>query len=632
MRPGPRYAATEVWTGTEMIVWGGDNGVRILGGGRYNPQTNSWQSLSLTNGPQSSVGHTAIWTGSEMIVWGGQEPTLAADINTGARYNPQSNSWVPVTNPQNGGARDEHPAVWTGVEMIVWGSYTHHSDPTNTGARYYPATDTWLPTSMINVPHERYAPQGVWTGSEFVVWGGCQDPFCFTRLNTGGRYNPAADTWQATSTVNAAEARYWFSAVWSGSEMLVWGGCDAQTCGPGGNSDRNGLNNGGRYNPQTDTWQPVNLAGAPSARWAHAAVWTGNEMIVWGGEDGNVGPHNDGARYNPTTNSWTPMTLTNAPTARNHASAVWTGSRMITWGFYNSLLDQYLNSGGVYDPATDSWTATSLTNAPTGRSGHTLNWTGSEMIVWGGCNGANCQNGNNTGGRYNPNTNSWRAMSTFEAPSGRDSHSAVFTGSEMIVFGGESCARCEPVLDTGGRYGIAAPAVGDGAVSRKTHGSAGTFEVALPMSGTPGIESRSGGATGDHQLVVTFNTSVTVSGSPQAQVTSGRGQVMNGGAVTVTGKTVTIPLTDVADAQTLTVTLSGVDNGNGAVSVAVPISFLAGDTNGNGVVNASDVGLTKSQSGATISNANFRNDVIVNGTINASDLGQVKANAGHSLP
>jgi N-acetylneuraminic acid mutarotase len=614
-----------------MIVWGGDGGTRLLGGGRFNPQTNTWQSLNLTNGPQSSVAHTAVWTGSEMIVWGGQESTRAADINTGARYNPQTDSWVPATNPQNGGARNEHPAVWTGAEMIIWGSYTHQSTPTNTGARYYPATDTWLPTSMINVPHQRYAPLGVWSGSEFVVWGGCQDPFCFTRFNTGGRYNPSTDTWRETSTVNAAEARYWFSAVWTGSEMLVWGGCDAQTCGPGGNSDRNGLNNGGRYNPQTDSWQPVSLTGAPSGRWFHAAVWTGSEMIVWAGEDGNVGPHNDGARYNPTTNTWTPTTLTNAPTARNHANAVWTGNRMMAWGGDNSLLDQDLNNGGLYNPATDSWTATSQTNAPSARVGYSLVWTGSEVIVFGGCSGVNCQTDTNTGGRFNPNTNTWRATSTFEAPSARDVHSAVFTGSEMIVFGGESCARCEPILDTGGRYGVAAPAVATGAVSRKTHGSAGTFDVALPMTGRPGIESRSGGATGDHQIVVTFNTSVSVSGSPQAQVTSGSGQVANGGAVTVTGNTVTVPLTNVTDAQTLTVMLSGVNNGNGAVNVTVPISFLLGDTNSNGLVNATDVGLTKSQSGIAVSASNFRSDVNAGGTVNATDVGQVKANSGHGL-
>jgi N-acetylneuraminic acid mutarotase len=242
--------------------------------------------------------------------------------------------------------------------------------------------------------------------------------------------------------------------------MIVWGGCDAQTCGPGSGSDPLGLNNGGRYNPQTDSWQTLATTGAPTNRWNQTAVWSGSEMIVWGGLNGS-GPFNTGGRYNPSTNTWTATATTGAPTARDFAHSVWTGTRMIVWGGYNSLLDQYFNTGGSYDPVANTWTATSTTGAPSGRSGHSLIWTGSEMIAWGGCNGANCQEGQNTGGRYNPQTNSWMTTSTIEAPSPRDVHSAVWTGTEMIVFGGEPCARCEPIYDTGGRYTAATGSVVD---------------------------------------------------------------------------------------------------------------------------------------------------------------------------
>src|SRR5438128_8005431 len=84
-------------------------------------------------------------------------------------------------------------------------------------------------------------------------------------------------------------------------------------------------------------------------------------------------------------------------------------------------------------PTDDSWTATSTTSAPAGRYLHTAEWTGSEMIVWGGYNGSDL----NTGGRYNPGTDSWTATSTTGAPAGRFNHTAVWTGSEMIVWGGE---------------------------------------------------------------------------------------------------------------------------------------------------------------------------------------------------
>src|SRR5438093_8608490 len=79
----------------------------------------------------------------------------------------------------------------------------------------------------------------------------------------------------------------------------------------------------------------------------------------------------------------------------------------------------FLNPGGRYNPSTDSWTATSTTSAPAGRQQHTAEWTGSEMIVWGGFNTADPYL--NTGGRYNPGTDSWTATSTTSAPAARGS-------------------------------------------------------------------------------------------------------------------------------------------------------------------------------------------------------------------
>src|SRR5262249_55419665 len=79
---------------------------------------------------------------------------------------------------------------------------------------------------------------------------------------------------------------------------------------------------------------------------------------------------------------WTATRTTNATTARPGGAGVWTGSEMIVWGGGDSSAD--VNTGGRYDPGTDSWTATSITNAPHARAGHTALWTGSEMIVWGG--------------------------------------------------------------------------------------------------------------------------------------------------------------------------------------------------------------------------------------------------------
>ena len=82
--------------------------------------------------------------------------------------------------------------------------------------------------------------------------------------------------------------------------------------------------------------------------------------------------------------TWTPTNLTGAPDARVSHTAVWTGSEMIVWGGYGCDGNCLLNTGGRYNPSTDSWTATSTNNAPSGRVYHTAVWTGTEMIVWGG--------------------------------------------------------------------------------------------------------------------------------------------------------------------------------------------------------------------------------------------------------
>jgi hypothetical protein len=164
------------------------------------------------------------------------------------------------------------------------------------------------------------------------------------------------------------------------------------------------------------------------------------------------------------------------------------------------------------------------------------------------------------------------------------------------------------------------------AFSRKTHGAAGTFDVPLPLSGNVEVECRSGGATNDYQMIFNFANSVTVGG---AAVTLGAGSVSS---FNVSGSQVTVNLTGVTNAQRITVTLSNVNDGTHMDNVPVSMGVLVSDVNGNAVVNASDVSLTKSQVGRPVSGSNFREDVNANGVINSADVAQVKANVGTALP
>jgi N-acetylneuraminic acid mutarotase len=408
--PSLRWAHAAVWTGSEMIVQGGSGGV--VAGGRYDPVTDTWTPTNPENSANHGQGITGVWTGSEMIIWGGLDDDFVFHFD-GGRYDPQLDVWHPTGTMNVPTARGLHSGAWTGSEMMVWGGYSYGYP--NTGALYDPATDSWRATSTVGAPAGRENATALWTGSEVLFWGGDPDGDPFDP-GTGGLYNPATDGWRLTTTVNAATNRYGHTAVWTGSEMIVFGGIGTDTVAK-------------RYRPATDTWVDATTVGAPGARDHHAAVWTGSEMILWGGFI-NDGTTPTGGRYDPLTDTWTPTNIPDSPATRMWPIGVWTGSEMIVWGGYDWLLFEELGDGARYDPATDGWTPTTLAGAPTPRISQGV-WTGRELVLWGGEN-------DSSGGRYDPATDSWRPTTLVSAPQvlwgGR--WSTVWTGNRMIIWGG----------------------------------------------------------------------------------------------------------------------------------------------------------------------------------------------------
>ncbi len=166
------------------------------------------------------------------------------------------------------------------------------------------------------------------------------------------------------------------------------------------------------------------------------------------------------------------------------------------------------------------------------------------------------------------------------------------------------------------------------AVSRKTHGAAGAFDIALPLTGPAGIECRTGAVNGQHQIVITFAAPVSVKNT---SIVSRDGLASAGS--NVNGAVVAVDLAAVANAQTLGITLSGVSDGTATGDIFVSMGVLAGDTNSDGRVNAADIGLVKSQIGQAVTGSTFRSDLNASGgTLNASDAAIAKFNAGAQLP
>ncbi len=335
-----RQFHTAVWTGNEMVVWGGRSGDYLDSGGVYEPATDTWLPTSLVNAPSPRGSHTAVWADGIVIVWGGYNGSY---LDNGDRFDPVINSWLGMTDTGAPAPRAYHTAVWTGDDMVVFGG-ADTSSPLGSGGRYDPVGDEWRGLTTTNAPWPRYDHVMVWTGSEAIVWGGATSfglPPAMT--NTGGRYDPITDSWTATSIAgDCPTARYAHVAVWTGSEMIIW-------------ADQSHHDTGGRYDPVTDMWLATSTSDAPGGRSYPSAVWTGTEMIVWGGSAGGGSGLDTGGHYDPTTDSWTPTSPVGAPEPSTWHTAVWTGSEMLVWGGYDdNQLAGYWNNPLVFADGFES--------------------------------------------------------------------------------------------------------------------------------------------------------------------------------------------------------------------------------------------------------------------------------------
>jgi hypothetical protein len=163
-----------------MIIWGGEGTLPLNSGGQYDPVADTWTSTATTGAPTARFGHSAVWTGSEMIVWGGANDVTRQTYNTGGRYNAVTDTWITTRVPSLS-PRAHHAAIWDGARMIVWGADPNGLNIPGTGGRYDPVTDSWSLVSTANAPSNRSGMGAVWTGAQMLIWGG-------DNLNNGGRY------------------------------------------------------------------------------------------------------------------------------------------------------------------------------------------------------------------------------------------------------------------------------------------------------------------------------------------------------------------------------------------------------------------------------------------------------------
>jgi hypothetical protein len=170
------------------------------------------------------------------------------------------------------------------------------------------------------------------------------------------------------------------------------------------------------------------------------------------------------------------------------------------------------------------------------------------------------------------------------------------------------------------------PAVLQSAVSRKVHGAAGTFDIALSASSlNPTTEPRMGPT---QTLVFTFDKAIT-----SATVTINEGTA-TAAVPTFSGNDVIVNLTGVVNQQYVTVALTNVASADGGIngSGSIRAGFLLGDVNQSRVVSVADLGLVNAQLTQLVTAANFIDDINASGTISVADKGIANANLTTSLP
>ncbi|HEU4899979.1 MAG TPA: hypothetical protein VFX88_20795 [Actinomycetota bacterium] len=297
-----------------------------------------------------------------------------------------------------------------------------------------------LPPMPATEPTRRLGPAVVWTGRQLIVWGGgTRAP---TRaLADGAAYDPATRRW--TSLPPAPEGQWLLgeeTAVWTGRELLVWGGLTfPDPVGAPGLARRAA---GVAYDPARRSWRllpplPAQLRALTSEHWT---AWTGRELLVGGLEEAEAGGVTV-AGYDPAANRWRRLPpspgLTRGPGHLQARSAVWAGSRLLVWSFWSDTARAATDESGVlprpdpepdgidvwaYDPASDRWTVLPPPPAEARRAvvNGSMTWTGRDLLLvaprverMGGRDRATT-----VAGRYDPERAQWTPIAPLPLRSG----------------------------------------------------------------------------------------------------------------------------------------------------------------------------------------------------------------------
>jgi hypothetical protein len=224
--PEIRTGAAQVWTGSQLLIWGGwfggsDEQSPERDGVAFDASSNTWGAIPPAPISGRSFPASA-WTGNELVVWGGWDGSYSGEepgtLSDGAAYDPATQQWRLL--PPSGLTPRAPLSVWTGEELIVWGTSLRTKNRPLDGAAYDPASDSWR--TIPEGPIELTDAVGVWTGTEMIVFGAALHGGNFPETPTaiGAAYDPARDTWrQFPESDIDANAN---TASWLEDRLIAW--------------------------------------------------------------------------------------------------------------------------------------------------------------------------------------------------------------------------------------------------------------------------------------------------------------------------------------------------------------------------------------------------------------------------
>jgi hypothetical protein len=346
-------------------------------------QSGHWSTLPPAPiQPRTSA--SVVWSGRELLVWGGFSYSSHTVFSDGAAYDPKARGWRSLAasplSPRTG-----QSTAWTGNEMVVWGGLDNwdvvRASGLDDGAAYNPTTDKWR-----LLPHGPLSPRGdaitTWTGLEMIVLGGTSGSG--KEFSDGAGLDPTSGRWRgiAVPTPPGGHSLTWRAGAFIDGRLLAWSEwATSSQIGPNSYAMSGGADLFS-YSPVADSWRTV-----PPSENALPDVFdvlVANTQVIVRGLPFNCGQCSHPfippvtAMYDPAGNEWSRLPAD--PLAVDSLSSAWTGAALFSFNTATMASNTPLGSAETYDPEGRSWFR--LPGSPVVCPVEGLAWTGRDILAY----------------------------------------------------------------------------------------------------------------------------------------------------------------------------------------------------------------------------------------------------------